>query len=140
MPATEDDGPGLLGPDLDEDRRQRRAALQDPGPSWREWLFGSAFKMWLGIALLIIDSWIAAGWAEAHGWYGLAISLGVAVYLELLLYQYLWHTYRPELRGKFRPSWWSPWEVGRWSPDRQEALHPSGRPVSPDHPDPREFL
>jgi hypothetical protein len=116
---------------------ERQAAVLAPGESWTEWLYGTAFKWWLGLALLIIDSWIVAGWIEVGGWYDLAGSIVLAIYLEFLLYQYLWHSYRPELRGKFRPTWHAPFEVGRWAPERKDAL--AGR-IEPSGPDPRQFL
>jgi len=116
---------------------ERQAAILAPGESWTEWLYGTAFKWWLALALLIIDSWIIAGWAEVGGWYQLAGSIALAVYLEYLLYQYLWHSYRPELRGRFRRTWLVPFEVGRWAPERKDAL--AGR-IETGSPDPRQFL
>jgi hypothetical protein len=119
---------------------ERTAALRDPGPSWKEWLYGEAIKWWLGIVLLIVDSWIAVGWAEAGGWLELGASLVAALYLEFLLYQYLWHPYDPSRRGAFRPSWRRPFEVGRWSPDRPQVLEAARRGLRGDEPDPRHFL
>jgi len=116
---------------------ERAEALRAPGPSWKEWAYGTALKWWLGLGLLIVDSWLVAGWIEVGGYLPLAGSLAVAVYLEYLLYQYLWHPYHPELRGKFRPSWHAPFEVGRWSPERADLLAGKFEPTAPD---PRQFL
>jgi hypothetical protein len=118
----------------------RKAIIAQPGPSWHEWLYGQAFKWWLGIGLLIVDSWIVAGWIEVAAWVPLAVSVGIAIYLEYLLYQYLWHPYHPELRGKFRPTWKSPFEVGRWVPDRAKLLSGDVATAVPTGPDPKEFL
>ena len=116
---------------------ERQAALLAPGESWTAWFFGTALKWWIGLGLLIIDSWIIAGWIEVGGWLPLAGSIALAVYLEYLLYQYLWHPYHPELRGRFRPSWRAPFEVGRWNPERKAAL--AGN-IEPNAPDLQQFL
>jgi len=116
----------------------REAALRDPGPSWKEWLYAQAFPWWLGIVFLILDSWIAAGWVEVGGWLPLGASLVVAIYLEYLVYQYFWHPYDPERRGKFHRTWHHPFEVGRWSPDRERVLRGDRGPAA--GPDPRDFL
>ncbi|MGA8604737.1 MAG: hypothetical protein WB788_06730 [Thermoplasmata archaeon] len=120
--------------------KEREALIHEPGPSWREWFYTQAFRWWLGLAFLIIDAWIVAGWLQVNAWLPLAASLVAAIYLEFLLWQYLWHVYNPELRGKFRPSWHSPFEVGRWSPDRERVLRGDVSPTPGSGPDPREFL
>jgi hypothetical protein len=89
--------------------------------------------------LLICDAWIIAGWIEVGGWLPLAATLVPALYFEYLVYQYLWHPYHAESRGKFRPSWHTPFEVGRWRPERPAVLAGRLRPEG-SHPDPREFL
>ncbi len=119
---------------------EREALIREPGPSWREWLYAQAFRWWLGLAYLIVDAWILAGWVEVGAWLPLAGSLAAAIYLEYVLWQYLWHVYDPELRGKFRASWHSPVEVGRWSPDRDRVLKGDLAPTPGTGPDPREFL
>lgn len=122
-------------------REEREAAIRVPGPTWREWLYTEAFRWWLGIALLIGDAWLVAGWIEVGGWVGLAVSLPAALYIEYLLFQYLWHPYHPELRGKFRRTWYRPFKVGRWTADRARLLIRGGEPTPGEvGPDPREFL
>lgn len=128
---------------LDRVAQEKQEALEDPGPSWRDWLYFSAFKWWLVIALIAIDGWIAGFWIEVPNVYGLAGSLVVAVYVEFLLFQYLWYRPDPEERppkGGFRPNWHRPVEFGRWTPERHLAA--SGHPAyeRSNRPDPREFL
>ena len=116
---------------------EREAAIRNPGQSWREWGYGVALKWWVGLGLFIVDAWIVAGWAEVGGWLELAGSLAIAIYLEHLLYQYLWHPYQPELHGTFRPTWKTPFEVGRWVPERKAVL--AGK-LEVNTPDPHQFL
>lgn len=116
---------------------ERESALRAPGESWGRWFYGTALKWWIGLAVLVIDSWIVAGWIEVGGWLPLVGSVALAIYLEYLLYQYLWHPYHPELRGKFRPSWHSPFEAGRWVPERSDLR--AGK-LEPSAPDPRQFM
>ncbi len=40
-------------------------ALDDPGPSWREWFFQSAAKWWIGLVSLIVDAWVVVTFLEA---------------------------------------------------------------------------
>jgi hypothetical protein len=135
-----------FGTDPSDPRAERRrlAALADadPGPSWREWLYGEAFKWWLGLALVVVDGWILAAGIEAAAWIPLGIAAVAAVYLEYLLYQYLWHPYQPELRGKFRRSWVHPFEVGRWCPEHEWLSRglPDPNAAEAPGPDPRNFL
>ncbi len=103
-------------------REEREAAVRESGPPWKEWLFSVALKWWMGLLWLILDAWIVAGWIEVGGWLELAASLAAAVFLEYLLYQYLWHPYDPEFRGRFRRSLGTPFEVGRWVPERSDIL------------------
>ncbi len=126
-------------PETEEDARKR--ALADPGPSWSEWLYSTAFKWWLGIAFLIVDSWIVTTFLEAGAWVLLfACTIG-AVYLEYLLFRYLWA--RPEeIRRGSRPRRrWPPFEVGRWTPEGRRARETGIVPTAEPAPsDPREFL
>ena len=146
-PATDNAAFGETEIDREERRQilasEREAAVREPGPSWREWLYQQAFRWWLGLGLLIVDTWIAAGWVEVGGWLPLAGSLAVALYLEYLLYQYLWHPFDIELGNRFRPTWRTPFRVGRWSTDREKLLRGEighAAPGAQDGPDPHEFL
>lgn len=126
-------------PETEAEGRQR--ALADPGPPWKDWLYFTAFRWWFGIFFLIIDSWIAAEFIELGDWVFLGLALIAAVYLEYLLYLYLWA--RPEeiRRGRRPRRRWPPFELGRWTP---EAMHARATgnvpPVDSSASDPREFL
>ena len=139
-------------PEFDEATKQRietvaeekRRALAEPGASWRDWLFFQAFKWWLVIAILVVDSWIAAAWVEVGSYVGLVLSLVVAIYFEFLLFQYLWYRPDPEAprlrKGEFRPTWVRPVEVGRWTPEAVLAKRGVRFDEHPDAVDPKEFL
>ncbi|HXY46680.1 MAG TPA: hypothetical protein VEK13_02130 [Thermoplasmata archaeon] len=117
----------------------RRRALEDPGASWKEWLYFTAFKWWMAIAFLIVDSWIVTIFLVARSWIPLAASTVAALYLEYLLYGYLWHrpdAMRPPAPRRFR---WPPFEVGRWTPEGFRLRSGQG-PLDERSPDPREFL
>jgi hypothetical protein len=118
---------------------EKKQALADPGPSWREWFFFSAMKVYLGLTFFIVDSWIIVTWLEAGSAAGAAVSTVAAVYLEFLCYRWLWT--RPRLdrpvRASFRPSWHTPVQFGRWTPEAE--LFRAGK-LPPEGPNPREFL
>ncbi len=110
---------------LDVVRRERKAALEDPGPSWREWFLFSGAKWWIGLGFLIVDAWVITSWFDPFNPVGIGLSLAGCLYLEYLAYGYLW--YRPaELRPSgsppFRPTWYRLREFGRWTPEQAEAL------------------
>jgi hypothetical protein len=118
---------------------EKKQALADPGPSWREWFLFSAMKWYLGLAFLIGDAWIVVTWFEVGvAWAALA-TLVAAIYLEYLAYRVLWT--RPPIdrpiRATFQRSWHTPVQFGRWTPEAE--LYRAGRLV-PAGPDPREFL
>jgi hypothetical protein len=116
-----------------------------PDLPWKEWAYYSGLKPWVGLGLFTIDAWIAAAWLEAGNYYGLVPSLALAVYLEILLYRYLW--YRPPVRarrskGRFRRLWWHPAGSGRWTPEAEQrrAGVPEDAYASETGPNPRDFL
>ena len=67
-----------------------------------------------------------------------------AIYLELLLYRFLWYRPDPEEGYRataFRPTWLRPVRYGRWTPEAfraREGKDPFGDVAV--GPDPREFL
>ncbi len=139
-------------PEFDEATRERieaiaedkRRALQEPGASWSDWLYFQAFKWWLVIAFLVLDSWVAALWVVAGSSLGLVLSLVAAVYFEFLLFQYLWYRPDPDAprprRREFRPTWTRPVKYGRWTPEAVLARRDVTFANQPDAVDPKEFL
>jgi hypothetical protein len=126
--------------------QEKRRALREPGPTWREWFFYDHAKWWYGIAALVVDSWVATSWVAGGArstlrLVGLAVSVGWAVYLEFLLYRYLWRRPVSGSAGRFRPGWFALREVGLWTPEATHASAPSARPAPEEGaPNPREFL
>ena len=126
----------------DRVRAEKARALAEPGPSWRQWLYQSAFRGWYALGILIVDVQVAVFWLEAGSTLGIVLSVIAALYLEFLLYQYLWH--RPNFDAPpprpFRPKWWRPVEYGRWTPEAE--LVRAGYPLYKPHegPNPKEFL
>jgi hypothetical protein len=126
-----------------ESREQeaKRRALEDPGASWKEWLYFVAFKWWLAIVFLILDSWVVTIFLQTRDWFGLGGATVAAIYLEYLLYGYLWRRPDPRhpeasLRGR-----WPPYGVGRWTPEGFRLRGQHSAAVSGEaSPDPREFL
>lgn len=130
---------------LDRVAEEKRQALLDPGPSWREWFFHSAAKWYVALLFLIVDSWVAAYFFHPLDLLELVPAVAVALYVEAVAWMYLWH--RPTdtasiERGRFRRRWWRPFPHGRWTPEGERAR--SGAPLpapSPESgPDPHEFL
>jgi len=124
-----------------EEQEQKRRALAEPGPSWKEWLYFTAFRWWMGILFLIVDSWIVATFLVIRAWLPLAAATATAIYLEILIYGYFWHRPdpdRPRPEGRFR---WPPYQVGRWTPEGFRIRSGQAQlPVGEKSPDPREFL
>ena len=134
---------------LERAEQEKRQALLDPGPSWREWFFFDAAKWWVGLGFLIVDVWVVASWIAA-GTFSIVravaalLTLVGAIYLELLLYRYLWRRPSdtgPRRPGPFRPSWRALREVGRWTPEeaRRRATGDSG-PAADGSLRPDDFL
>ncbi len=127
----------------DRVKEEKRRALADPGPGWREWWFRSASKWYIGLGLLIADAWIVTFWIEEGSVVAAFATLAVLLYLEFLLYQYLWYRPAPTVRAdraKFRPSWHRPVRFGRWTPEADLArIHPEALRAE-DGPDLHEFV
>ena len=136
-----------LNETLDRVQQEKRLALLDPGPSWKEWFFHSHAKLWVGLAFLVVDGFIFGTWIsdgsypESHI-LGAILSLAAALYVEVLLWQYLWRVPSvdtPIQGSRFRPGWTALREFGRWTPEWAEMRR---RPivVTDGGPDPNEFL
>jgi len=129
-------------------REEKRLALLDPGPSWKEWFYYRASKWYILLGFIIVLAWEVAYLFPAYGvpYYYVLPLIAATVYLQFLTYRYLW--YRPKREGtshssregRFRPTWLRPVPWGRWTPEAADAR--AGRPVIlPEQgPDPREFL
>lgn len=126
-----------------EVREEMDRAREDPGPTWREWFLFHAAKWWIGLGFLIVDTWIIVSALQV----GLALALvilAIALYLEVLTWQVLWH--RPDSLSVRPPDenrlWWiRPVAVGRWTPEAEEIRQGIRMPGTADAaPDPREFL
>jgi hypothetical protein len=132
---------------LDRVSEEKRLALLDPGPSWREWFFHSYAKLCVGLAYLVVDAFIFGTWLSDGSFpqshiVGAIVSLFAATYAEVLLWQYLWRVPAegtPILGSRFRPNWKALREFGRWTPE-WAAIR--ARPYAPTDggPDPHEFL
>lgn len=149
-PRRAHDDEGQLSP---EDRRsladqleavqiEKKKALKDPGPTWREWFFYDMLKWWIGVGFLVLDSWVIAFWLEPPNAIGLALSLVAAIYLEFLLARYLWFRPKDETttsRGAFRRTLLRPVEFGRWTPEAELVRRGVIRPGSESGPSIDEF-
>jgi hypothetical protein len=129
---------------LDRVAEEKKAALADPGPGWKQWFLHDNSKWWFGLLFLIVDVWIADTWLAPVNLLGLVPSLAAAFYLEFVAYSYLWHRPSDEAldrRGPFRRRWVEPFEYGRWTPeaDRVRAGLPLRR-ISTEGPDHRDFV
>jgi len=126
------------------DPETRKKAIEEPGASWREFLYFELAKVWILLGLFIVDSWILLFWTEPPNALGLALSLAGAFYVEFLLYRFLWYRPDPEgeyLKREFHATWFRPARYGRWTPEAwraREGRDPFGDVVV--GPDPREFL
>ncbi len=155
MPPTPDDtGPSRFdGPSdpneayafrsqADRVAEEKRAALEAPDVPWRVWWLQSGSKWYLAVGFLIADVWIVSLGLELGAPALSLVGLLVAIYLEFLLYRYLYYIPpldEPRRRGRFRRTWTRPVEFGRWTP--QGAALRSGGAVAPaEGPDPKEFL
>lgn len=144
QPAPGDEFDDSTRATIEQVAEEKRRARAEPGASWHDWLYFQAFKWWIVIAYLVIDSWIAAEWVTLGNYIGLTFSLIAAVYAEFLLFQYLWYRPDPDAprlrRGEFRPSWARPVEVGRWTPEATLARRGIPWDAEADAVDPKEFL
>lgn len=135
---------------LERVAEDKRKALLEPGPNWKQWFFYQGMKWWLPVLFLIVDSWIAASWIgndsfAAANVLGMVVSLVLAVYLEGLAYLYLWREPSDQeaaTGGRFRPGWRGLREYGRWTPEgeRRRRWAASSPPSEPGAPEPRDFL
>ncbi|MCI4347212.1 MAG: hypothetical protein L3J97_01165 [Thermoplasmata archaeon] len=129
--------PKLQGP-------ARAAAIEEPGASWREYVYLSLAKAWVILGFGVGDAWIIASWLQPPNFGALGLSLVGAIYLEFLLFRFLWYVPGPDesaSTGPFRPSWTRPVRFGRWTPEAGRLRKQRDRAgVERPGPDPSEFL
>ncbi len=121
----------------------REQALKDPGPTWGEWLVGPFAKVWVALGFFVVDSWIFVLWAAPFDLTAMIASLLAGVYLQFLLWRFLW--YAPDREDDlhslpFRPNWARLTRFGRWTP--QSVRLRAGQDPYEGHPvdDMSEFV
>jgi hypothetical protein len=132
----------VLRDQLNRVAEEKRRALEDPGPSWREWWYDSASKWWIGLGFLIVDSWVIVACFQASLPLVALPATVAAIYLEFLLWQFLWRVPShdgPRRRGPFRPRFYALTEYGRWTPEGA-AARSNPAAVVDEGPRPEEFL
>ena len=129
MDASRSPGDELADESLEDRVEQEKArALERAGTELAPMVFQRALRAYYVLGILIVDVQVVVGWYEVGSAVGLVVCLALAVYLEFLLYRYLWSRPRADAappRGQFRPTWVRPSEYGRWTP---EADLVPGRP------------
>jgi hypothetical protein len=103
------------------DPEAERAADAEPGPSWREYFYRTFLKVWIPTGFLVVDAIVAASFFQPFQPLAMGVSLLVAVYVEFLLYEYLWYRPDSELsrsgRLVFHRTPFRPFPHGRWTPE-----------------------
>lgn len=127
----------------DRIEEEKRQALAERGPSWKEWWYYSASKWYLVLGFLILDVWVVGSFTEASLWLAVPPSVVLVVYGEFLLYQYLYRRPAPgegRSRGPFRRTWLRPVQFGRWTPEAATIRAGGTPPGAAEGPRPEEFL
>jgi hypothetical protein len=126
---------------LDRVAEEKRRALAEPGPSWRDWFFHEAAKWWIGLGFLILDSWVIVECLDLGATAAIFPALVAAVYAEFLIWRCLW--YEPDLSRSgraFHRSFVRPVRFGRWTEEWAYArAHPNSA-IPGEGPSPDEFL
>ena len=130
-------------------REDQKRALADPGPTWKEWFLYRGSKWYIGLLCLILDGVEIASFLPFVPPYyvrgpELVGVLAPTLYLEFLLYRYLWYV-PPQEQGhsrsaRFRSTWLRPVEFGRWTAEAARIRAGERPPTAAAGPDPREFL
>jgi hypothetical protein len=133
------------------DPKVRKWLVDHPGAPWSEWFYRSFAKTYGVTGLFVGDAIVVAFWLEVPSLIGLFATLLPLLYLEYVLYQYLWyepgveHSHRSrstrETSTEPRRPWVHPFPFGRWSSTGlliRQGLEPI--PTGDAGPDPREFL
>ncbi len=135
--------------------KERSEALANPGPSWRDWVYGSMLKVYIPLGFVIVDVWIVGTWLEDRlplgndlTVLGIALSLAPALYLEYAAFLYFWASAKDDPSHSIREtegfSLLHPFRVGRWTEAGRRlrrGLPPRpGAPPEPAGPNPEEFF
>lgn len=123
---------------------ERKKALEEKGPSWREWAFQTGLKPYVGLGLLVGDGLVLASLEEAPvlwvKWMTF-VAVPFLIYLDLLAYLFLWAAPPDPLPKKsFHPTLFHPFLVGRWHSSRVKTLRRMAQRSRPDEVSPEEFL
>src|SRR5580658_8525580 len=121
---------------------EKRLALQDPGPPWKEWFLFDGAKWWMGLLFLILDTWIVTAGLEAGLLVVGLLAVIPASYLEVLFWRFLWYL-PPEgnsIGTRFHRTWIRPVEFGRWTPEGTTIRIHGRDSLATEGVNPREFL
>jgi hypothetical protein len=122
---------------------ERRAAIADPGASWREFFFFEFLRWWVLLGFLVADTVVVVSFLHPLFVPGMVGGLLLALYLEFLAYAMLWR--RPDFdreahHGPFERTWYRPARFGRWTPEGERVRRGLDPNPSSGAPDAREFL
>ncbi len=110
------------GADPNPPVRRRSLIEAESDVGWKTWVLRSGLQPWFLLLFLTIDVWVAIVWVRA----GLTLLLLVAgailalipvLFLEFLLYRYLWFRPHPEDPRPFRRTVIRPVPAGIWTPE-----------------------
>ncbi len=127
----------------DVDSDTRRAALQEPGPTWTQWAKGPFSKAYLALGFFIGDTLLLVTGLQPTDPL-ILLSLVPVLYLEFIAWQYLWYRPDPNRESRvnaFHPTPFHPVRFGRWTPEGERAqagVDPFGNANVGPNPD--EFL
>jgi hypothetical protein len=134
---------GILPEHLKGEERQK--AIDEPGPTWKEWAVGTWLKFWVGLGFLIVDGFAIVALLQAGPSVGWKVAAAVAVlplgYMDFLAWSYLWGRLPadPKERREFHPTWRRPFAVGRLNPD-YAAWQKGELPSQTEGIPPEEFI
>jgi hypothetical protein len=101
---------------------ERKKAIDDPGTPWKVWWYAQGSKTWIGVGMMILDVFLYGTiwmWTWPYAHYMLIPAMPFALYLNYLLWNYLWRV--PDLdelrKGQIERTALHPWPVGRWTED-----------------------
>jgi hypothetical protein len=120
---------------------EREAAIALPGPTWRQYFYRDFLRWWMILLFFVVDVWIVASFEHPLLPFVIIPSVGVAAYLEYLIYEYLWgapHIHRAGRSTVYHRTWYRPVEYGRWTEVGEQVR--AGITPTATEPDPQEFI